>query len=106
MAQFVLLLRDSGKFPGEMSAEEIQAIIGRYRAWRKKVRGEGKKLTDGAGKVISRSGVTDGPYVESREVIGGFFLVEAKDYEDAVRLCADCPHLEFGSIEVREVDAV
>ena len=105
MSQFVLLLRDAG-FPSDLSPEEIQAIIGRYRAWRQKVGADGRKLTDGAGRVMTRGGVTDGPYAESKEVMGGLFMIEAKDYDEAVRIASDCPHLDFGSIEVREVDAV
>jgi len=105
MSQFVLLLRDAG-FPTGLSPEEIQAIIGRYRAWRQKVGADGKKLTDGDGRVLTRTGVTDGPYAESKEVMGGFFLIEAKDYDEAVRISSDCPHLDFGSIEVRQVDKV
>ena len=48
--------------------------------------------------------VTDGPYAEAREVIGGLFIVEANSYEEVVELSKDCPHLDFGSIEIREVD--
>ena len=48
--------------------------------------------------------VTDGPFTESKEVIAGFFLVNAAGYEDAVELCRDCPHLEYGAIEVRRID--
>ena len=48
--------------------------------------------------------VTDGPYVESREVIGGYYLIEADDYETAAKLVEDCPHLDFGSIEIRRVE--
>ena len=104
MAKFVLMLRDTG-FPGDLSAEDIQAVIRRYEAWSKKVgRTGGEKLKDSGGKVMTRSGVTDGPYVESKEMLGGFMIIEARDYDDAVRLCQDHPHLEFGSIEIREVD--
>src|SRR5688572_19608536 len=109
MPQFVLMLRDSGAFPADISAEEIQAIIERYHSWIQKVRGvPGQKLRDGEGRVIVRNGsklsVTDGPYAESKEVLGGYMLIDAKDYDEAVRLCNDCPHLDFGSIEIREVD--
>jgi hypothetical protein len=109
MPQFLLMLRDSGAFPEEISAEEIQAILERYRVWSEKagVRG-GNKLRDGEGRVAVRTdsgvAVTDGPYAESREVIGGYFLVEANDYDDALRLIEDCPHLEFGSIEIRQIE--
>ena len=48
--------------------------------------------------------VTDGPYAEAREVIGGLFVIEAANYDEVVELSKDCPHLEFGSIEIREVE--
>ena len=107
MPQFVLMLRDAG-FPAGISPEEIQSIIERYGAWMQKVRATGQKLFDGEGRVIVKKdggvAVTDGPYAESKEVLGGYMLIDAKDYDDAVRLCNDCPHLDFGSIEIREVD--
>ena len=49
--------------------------------------------------------VTDGPYAEAREVIGGLFILEAGNYDEAVTLCQDCPHLDFGTIEIREVES-
>jgi len=109
MAKFVLLLRDAGTFPGDMSAEEIQAVIQRYRAWSEKAgRAGGEKLRDSGGRVMVRHGkktsITDGPYAESKEVLGGFFIIEAASYDDAIRKCQDCPHLDFGSIEIREVE--
>jgi len=107
MPQFVLVLRDSGKMFSEgLGAEEIQAIIGRYSAWRKKVNASGQKLMDGEGKLVRKNGnlgVTDGPYTEGREVIGGFFIIEASDYDNALHLIEDCPHLDYGSIEVRQI---
>jgi hypothetical protein len=56
-------------------------------------------------KTIRRRGgkaaVTDGPYAESKEVLGGFILIEARDMEEAVRVAENIPVGEFGSIEVR-----
>ena len=90
MPKFVLVLRDTG-FPTDISPEEIQAIIGRYGAWKDKLSASGQKLFDGEGRVVARNGngvtVTDGPFAEVKEVIGGYFIVEANDYDDAVRLC-------------------
>ncbi len=107
MPQFVLMLRDTG-FPSDISAEEIQAIIERYGAWMQKVRAKGQKLHDGEGRVVVRKdggvAVTDGPYVESKEVIGGYFVVEADDYDAVARVVEDCPHLDFGSIEIRRIE--
>lgn len=108
MPQFVLMLRDTG-FPEDISPEEIQAIIGRYGEWSRKVNAAGgQKLRDGEGRVVVRKdggvAVTDGPYTESKEVIGGYFLLEARDYDEALKLVEDCPHLDFGSIEIREIE--
>ncbi|HEX9163017.1 MAG TPA: YciI family protein [Thermoanaerobaculia bacterium] len=104
MAKFVLMLRDQG-FPSNLSPQELQDILGRYRTWSQKAgRTGGEKLKDRGGRVMKRGSVTDGPYVESKEVIGGFMIIEANDYDDAVRLCSDHPHLDFGSIEIRQVD--
>jgi hypothetical protein len=108
MSQFMLMLRDSGGFPDNISAEEIQAIIERYGAWLAKVRGSGHKLFDGEGRVVVRRdgglAVTDGPFVEAKEIIGGYFVIEADDYDRAAKLVEDCPHLDFGSIEIRRID--
>ncbi len=102
MPKFVLMFRDSSV--PDFSPEEMQAAIDRYRAWGAKVRGiAGERLKEG-GRVIKAGSVTDGPYTESKEVIGGFQIIEARDYEDAIHLCRDHPHLEHGTIELREVD--
>ena len=112
MPKFIMLLHDSGTFPPDLSPDQIQAIIQRYVEWRKKVQQngrtvEGHKLTDGEGRVMTAAAgsarVTDGPYAEAREVIGGLFIVDAQNYEEVVELSKDCPHLDFGTIEIREV---
>ncbi|HYH10491.1 MAG TPA: YciI family protein [Thermoanaerobaculia bacterium] len=108
MPQFVLMLRDSGTFPTDISPEEIQEIIERYRLWSEKLGISGQKLRDNEGRVVVRndSGVTitDGPYAEAKEVIGGYFLVDADDYDAALKMVEDCPHLDFGSIEIRQIE--
>ena len=108
MPQFVLMLRDSGAFPEDISAEEIQQIIERYRTWSTRVGATGQKLTDGEGRTVVRKdggvSITDGPYAESKEVLGGYFVLEAAGYDDAAKLVADCPHLDFGSIEIRQIE--
>ena len=108
MPQFVLMLRDTGMFPDNVSPEEIQQVIQRYTQWKEKVRGSGQKLYDGEGRVVVRKdggvSVTDGPYVESKEVLGGYFLLEAQDYDTVSKLVEDCPHLDYGSIEIRRIE--
>ena len=90
----------------------MQAIVQRYVAWRAKVQPDGSsimghKLHDKQGRVLngSRRRAEDHrrPYAEAREVMGGLFVIEAANYDEVVELTQDCPHLEFGSIEIREV---
>lgn len=112
MPKFVLLLREPGTSFAAMSPEQMQEIVQRYVAWRAKVQNgrtiTGHKLRDHEGRVVNGTGsslkVTDGPFAEAREVMGGLFVIEAASYDEVVELCKDCPHLEFGSIEIREVD--
>jgi hypothetical protein len=113
MAKYTLMLRESGNTFTNMSPAEMQAVIARYGAWRDELQRNGKfagghKLRDGEGRLMRRNGakvvVTDGPFTEGKEVIGGFFIIEAPSYDEAVSIANSCPHLEFGTIEVREVE--
>lgn len=116
MPQFMLLLH---QVPSDMSAvspEQMQAVIAEYTAWSERLAAAGKfkggqKLTGEGGRSISANGaglsVTDGPYNETKEVIGGFFTIEAADYDEAVALCEGSPHLKYGGrIEVRQIHAM
>jgi hypothetical protein len=113
MAKFMLVLYETPNQFRSMSAEDIQKVIEKYNAWSAKLAQAGKlqggeKLREEGGRLLSseRNKVTvvDGPYVETKEVIGGFFILEATDYPEAVQLVSDCPHLAYGRIEVREID--
>ncbi len=106
MPKYVLLLHEAGNAFDSLGPADIQAVIERYKNWRMTVKGTGEKLEDGTGRVMRGATVSDGPYAESKEVIGGFFVIEAKDYDHAVALSRDCPHLDFGTIEIRQVDQV
>ena len=111
MPQFLLLLRNEGH--EDWSAADLQSVLKRYGTWSDGLRDAGKmaggnKLRDREGKVLRRNGkgvtVMDGPFAESKEVLGGYFVVNADSYDDAVKLTKDCPHFEFGSIEVRQIE--
>jgi hypothetical protein len=114
MASFMLLLHRSSDFKRVFSDPEAGTRITReYMDWADRMRAEGhlkggSRLTDDAGKILransGRAATTDGPYAESREVVGGYFLLAANDYAEACRLAETCPHLKYGSfIEVRQV---
>ena len=114
MAKYLLLLRDTGTYP-DLSPEAMQAVLQRYIDWTRGLATRGvlvdaSKLHDSSGRIVRRGGsqpvVTDGPYVEGKEIIGGYYVVQAGSYEDTVTLASDCPHLDFGSIEIRELEAM
>jgi hypothetical protein len=119
MSQFTVFLYDSAagmESWARMSAAEMQAAIEQYMAWSDRLAAGGKlvsgeKLRDGEGRVLRGTGaaqrVTDGPFTEAREVIGGLYVIEAADYDEVVRLVADCPHLHFGgTVEIRAIETV
>ncbi len=113
MAQFILLLHENPARFSDLTPEEMQQMVARYGAWGRALAEKGRyvgghKLTDDGGRFLKRItgslGVTDGPYSEVKEVIGGLFIVDAADYDAAVALAGDCPHLDNGWIEVRQID--
>jgi hypothetical protein len=112
MESYILLLHETAMSP-DISPEEMQAIIGRYKACGQKVGQAGRmaggnKLEDRTGRVLRGEGaamrVTDGPYTETKDVVGGYFVIQAESYDDAVQWAKDCPHLSFGTIEVRKIE--
>ena len=108
MSQFLLLLHDEPSVWMSLSPEEAQKTMERYMAWAKQPCNQlSKRLAPDAGKVLRKKNgaarTTDGPYSETKEVCGGFYLIEAADYDEAVKLSLTHPHLDFGTIEVRKL---
>lgn len=104
----MLLLYDDPSGWQKLSPEEMQKATEKYIAWMTKpFTVDSKRLAPDAGRVIrSRDGkpkAADGPYSETKEVLGGFYLIEAKDYDDAVRISLEHPHTGFGTIEIRQL---
>jgi hypothetical protein len=104
----LLLHEDLGGWQ-TLSPDEMQKAIEKYIAWTKKpFFVDGKRLAEEPGRVMRtvNGGVraTDGPYSETKEVLGGFYIIEAASYDEAVERTGDHPHLEYGgTIEVRQV---
>jgi hypothetical protein len=92
-----------------LSEDEQQALIQRYTDFSARdevVAGAELQSTTAATTVRVRDGdrlVTDGPYAEVKEALGGFFILEADSIDDACRLAAEIPAAEHGAIEVRPV---
>jgi hypothetical protein len=107
MSQFMLLLYEDPSQWGKLSPDEMQKAIEKYTAWRQKAV-DSHRLAEDPGKVIrSQAGktrTTDGPYSETKEVLGGYYTIEAANYDEAVKKALTHPHLEYGgTVEVRQV---
>jgi hypothetical protein len=111
MSQYLLLLYDNSSNLRSLGPEEMQKAVEKYMAWSKMpfTKG-GKRLAEDHGRIMhpapaaGKSRVTDGPYSETKEVLGGFYLIEADSYDHAVELTHGHPHLEYGgAIEVRQI---
>ena len=80
----------------------------KYQDWRRTKATGGQKLMDGEGRVLQKQNgklsVIDGPFAEAKEVLGGFFVIEAANYDEAVEAAKTCLHMEFGTIEVRQIE--
>ena len=113
MRQFLYLYRmaDAARQEAMGTPERAQQSMQRWIAWMKELDREGHLKDRGqplerTGKVVrgQQKTVTDGPYPEAKDVVGGFTLVEAQDIDQAVELSRGCPILEGGgSVEVRPV---
>jgi hypothetical protein len=109
MSEFTLLIRGRDR---SGSADQMQKTMQRWVAWFKELGEKGHLKDPGhpldpAGKVVSgrQKTVHDGPYAEAKDVVGGYFIVEATDLGHAVELSKGCPILEVGgSVEVRPVE--
>lgn len=113
MSEYVLLYRTTAEAHEEAmgDSERARKSMDKWRAWIREMTEKGQLKSVGlplerTGKVVrgKRKEVVDGPYAESKEVLGGFSIVEAKDVAEAARIAAACPILERGgSVEVRPV---
>ncbi len=109
---YMLLFRGNDWCTG-LSPEEMQQISGQWMSWFKRLTDAGKALAgsplEPQGKVISGKGgrvVSDGPFAESKETIGGYFLLNVGSMEEAVTIAKQCPGLAYGAVvEVRPVAA-
>ncbi|MDJ1485681.1 YciI family protein [Cytophagaceae bacterium YF14B1] len=114
MKDFMLIYRNSLEVEesyAQQSSEAMQASLAKWSAWLGALAQQGK-LTDGGqplypqGKILKGKAkkVTDGPYIEGKEIVGGYSIIKATDYEEALNLAKGCPVLEDdGLIEVREI---
>ena len=111
--QYLLMIYEPEKVWTEMSEDSRNKMFGEYMEFTKSVKasghfkaGDALQPTATATTVRVRDGktqVTDGPFAETREQLGGYYLIEAANLDEATRIAARIPSARFGSIEVRPI---
>jgi len=109
--KYLCLIYDDESKWGTMPQAEAEAMMGEYFAFTEGIKksghylgGEALKPTQTASTVRVRSGkisTTDGPFAETKEQLGGFYLINCNDLDEALQIAASLPGVERGSIEVR-----
>jgi hypothetical protein len=112
MKYLLLIYENEASFAG-MSGDEQAKIFEEYMVYTKNIKKSGNYIGGEALQAIStattvrvkngKTLATDGPFAETREQLGGFYLVEAKDLDEAIKLAAGIPASRNGSIEVRPI---
>ena len=117
MAQYMLLLHQGPGNMADLPREKMMEVVKRYYTWSTTMREKGKLV---GGEKLAAGGVrhikvkdgkpvaSDGPYAEAKDVVGGYFTIEAKDVAEAEAIAKDCLHLWNGTywIELRPVDTM
>jgi hypothetical protein len=111
--KYLCLIYDDEKTMSGMPKNEWDAILGEYHAFSESVRksghylgGEALQPVNTATTVRIRNGkvsTTDGPFAETKEQLGGYYLIEARDLNDAIQVASRIPSARLGSIEVRPI---
>jgi hypothetical protein len=111
--QYLLMIYGNEQQWDKMNEAELSKVFGEYTEFSKSIAASGHykggnrlDFTSKATTVRVRDGkrlVTDGPFAETKEQLGGFFLVEAKDLDEALKLAERIPGARWGSIEVRPI---
>jgi hypothetical protein len=111
--QYLLLIYSNESQGSQLSEAELGKVFGEYMEFSKGITASGhykggNRLdnTSKATTVRLRDGkrmVTDGPFAETKEQLGGYFLIEAKDLDEAIAIAAKVPGARWGSIEVRPI---
>ena len=89
------------------SPSQMEEMYAKFQAWKEKFQynivDRGGRL--GGGGVVTSEGATDGPFVEAKEVVGGFMIVSAESLEEAMEVARECPGVVMpgSSVEVREI---
>ena len=111
--QYMLLIYDDEKTWADMPKAESDKMFGEYMSFTESIKSSGHLVAGDALQQVNtattvriRNGkqmVTDGPFAETKEQLGGYYLVEAKDLDEAISIAARIPSVRIGSIEIRPI---
>lgn len=109
MKKFLILLREDLSAANQMTPEQVEADIAEYMQWVEGLKKNGHHVIsdplETSGSMISKHKIeTDGPFIESKEAISGFFVILAKDMEEAIYIARSCPIFKNeGIVELRPI---
>lgn len=113
MQDYLFILRKDDDSLNAFSPDEKQQHMGRFFSWMEEIKASGHMKAgeplDNKGSVVTKKNnvVIDGPFSETKEAIGGYFIISAKSLEEATDVSKGCPIFEVnGSIEVRPIMAM
>ena len=111
--KYLCLIYDEEKKMGAMPKSEADAFMGEYMGFTEGIRKSGHYLGGNALQPVhtattvrvrnGKMSTTDGPFAETKEQLGGYYLIEAKDLNDAIQVASKIPSSRIGSIEVRPI---
>jgi hypothetical protein len=111
--KYLLLIYESESLSAGMSEADQGKMYGEYKAYTADLKKKGQHIAGQALQPVStattvrvkdgKTVATDGPFAETREQLGGFYMVEAKDLDEAIALAARIPAARTGTIEVRPI---
>jgi len=111
--RYLCLIYDEESKIDAMSPDESEAFMGEYFAFTDGIRQSGQYVVGEALQPVAtattvrvrngRVSTTDGPFAETKEQLGGFYLIEARDLNEAIQVAAKIPSARIGSIEVRPI---
>ena len=110
MQKYLVVLRSEPANPANRqppSPAQMQEMYAAFNSWKEKFKANildmGGKLKPG-GKILTTTGVKDGPFVEAKEIVGGFMIIAAEGYEQALEVAKESPGFMPGaSLEIREI---
>ena len=110
MKQYMYIFRGGDGTDLNLSAEQMQAHMAEWGSWMQELSSTGNYVAGeplhAEGKVVEKYGdiITDGPFAEGKELVGGYLIIKANDLDHATELSKKCPIFERdGTVEVREI---